>query len=54
MYYEKSSYGGISLLIQCNHESGDNEFTNMVIDMKSFKYISYEIGRGKKARRYNW
>lgn len=58
MYYEKScldgtcsNCGGMTLLSQCDHESGDNEFGNMVIDMKSFKYMSYEIGPGKKRKK---
>ena len=32
------------------HETGDNEFRNMATDMKSFKYISYEIVRGKESK----
>ena len=32
------------------HESGDNEFGNMVTDMKSFKYINYEIVLGKESK----
>ncbi len=57
-YYEKycldgtcSNYAGMALLSQCMHESGDNEFGNMVIDMKSFKYISYEIGPRKERKK---
>lgn len=44
MYYLKecldgtcSNYGRMTLWSQCDHESGVNEFDNMVIDMKSFK-----------------
>ena len=33
------------------HETGDNEFENMVTDMKSFKYISYEIVPGKESKK---
>jgi len=33
------------------HESGDSEFGNMVIDMKSFKYISYEVVPGKESKK---
>ena len=33
------------------HESGYNEFGNMVIDMKSFKYISHEIVLGKESKK---
>ena len=46
-----SNYVGMELLRQCMHESGDNEFVNMVIDMKSFKYISYEIVLGKERKK---
>ena len=56
-YYAKACIDGtclnfnvISLLIQCIHESGDSEFGNMVVDTKSFKYISYEIGPGKERK----
>ena len=57
-YYAKScldgtcsNYDGMKLLIQCMHESGDNVFGNMVIDMKSFKYISYEIVPRKERKK---
>ena len=33
------------------HETGDNEFGNMVTDMKSFKYISYEIAPRKESKK---
>ena len=33
------------------HKTGDNEFGNMVTDMKSFKYISYEIVPGKENKK---
>ena len=33
------------------HETGDNEFGNMVTYMKSFKYISYEIVPGKESKK---
>ena len=33
------------------HETGDNEFGNMVTDMKSIKYISYEIVPGKESKK---
>ena len=55
-YYAKSCLDGtcsncarMALLSQCMHESGDNEFGNMVTDMKSFKYISYEIVPGNES-----
>ena len=32
-------------------KTGDNEFGNMVIDMKIFKYISYEIVPGKESKK---
>ena len=44
----------MALVSQYMHESGDSEFGNMVTDMKNFKYISYEIVTGKKAKKYNW
>ena len=57
-YYAKSCldgtfpiYDGIALLSQCMHDSGDNEFGSMVTNMKSFKYISYEIVLGKKRKK---
>jgi hypothetical protein len=57
-YYAKScldgtcsNYAGMALLSQCMHETGDNEFGNMVTDMKSFKYISYEIVPGKESKK---
>ena len=45
-----SNCGGMELLSQCIHESGDSEFGNMVVDTKSFKYISYEIGPRKERK----
>ena len=33
------------------HESGDNEFANMVTDMKSFKYINHEIVPRKEIKK---
>ena len=58
MYYAKacldgtwSNCSGMTLLSQCDHESGDNEFGNMVINMKSFKYICYDIGPGKESNK---
>ena len=33
------------------HETRDNEFGNMVTDMKSFKYMSYEIVPGKESKK---
>src|SRR5713226_4482194 len=57
-YYAKScldgtcsNCAGMELLSQCMHEIGDNEFGNMVTDMKSFKYISYEIVPGKERKK---
>jgi len=57
-YYAKScldgtcsNCAGMALLSQCMHETGDNEFGNMVTDMKSFKYISYEIVLGKESKK---
>ena len=57
-YYVKSCLGGtcsncaaMTLLSQCIHESGDNEFGNMVTYMKSFKYIIYEIVPGKERKK---
>ena len=57
-YYAKSCLDGtfsncvgLALLSQCMHTSGDNEFGNMVRDMKSFKYISYEIVLGKERKK---
>ena len=56
-YYAKScingtcsNYSVMELMSQCNHESGDSEFGNMVVDTKSFKYISYEIGPRKESK----
>ena len=60
-YYAKSyldgtcsNCAGMELLSQCMHETGDNEFGNMVTNMKSFKYISLKQSQGKKAKKYNW
>ena len=57
-YYAKSyldgtssNCAGMGLLSQCMHETGDNEFGNIVTDMKSFKYISYEIVPGKESKK---
>ena len=57
-YYAKSyldgtcsNCAGMALLSQCMHKTGDNEFGNMVIDMKIFKYISYEIVLGKESKK---
>ena len=57
-YYAKScldgtcsNCAGMALLSQCMHGTGDNEFGNMVTDMKSFKYISYEIVPGKENKK---
>ena len=50
IYRTCSNCGGMELLSQCIHESGDSEFENMVVDTKSFKYISYEIGPGKERK----
>ena len=57
-YYAKScldgtcsNCAGMRLLSQCMHESGDSEFGNMIIDMKSFKYVSYEIVPGKESKK---
>ena len=33
------------------HETGDNEFGNMVTDMKSYKYINFEIVLGKESKK---
>ena len=41
----------MALLSQCMHKTGDNESGNMVTDMKSFEYISYEIVLGKKRKK---
>lgn len=46
-----SDCGGMSLLSQCIHESGDREFGNMMIDMKSFKYITYAVGPEKESKK---
>ena len=57
-YYAKScldgtcsNYAGMALLSQCMHETRDNEFGNMVTDMKIFKYVSYEIVPGKESKK---
>ena len=57
-YYAKScldgtcsNCAGMALLSQCMHKTGDNEFGNMVTDMKSFKYISYEIVPWKESKK---
>ena len=46
-----SNCGGMSLLSQCIHESGDHEFGNMMIDMKSFKYVTYAVGPEKESKK---
>ena len=46
-----SNCAGMELLSQCMHESGDNEFGNTVTNMKNFKYIIYEIVRGKESKK---
>jgi len=32
------------------HESDDHEFGRMVVDMKSFKYVAYEVDGGKERK----
>ena len=51
LVWTSSNCAGMALLSQCMHETGDNEFGNMVIDMKSFKYISYEIVPVKESKK---
>src|SRR5713101_689207 len=51
LYGTCSNCAGMALLSQCMHETRDNEFGNMVTDMKSFKYISYETVPGKESKK---
>jgi len=57
-YYENSClYGtcpkcnGFALLMQCIHESEDHEFGRIVVDMQSFKYITYQIDGWKERKK---
>jgi hypothetical protein len=40
-----------SVLSQCIHESEDHEFGRMVVDMQSFKYVTYELDNGKERKK---
>ena len=57
-YYEKTCFDGtcsmcgkMALLRQCIHESEDQNFGKMMVDMKSFKYITYDAGFGKERKK---
>jgi hypothetical protein len=41
---------GFSLLTQNIHESDNDEFQRMVVDMKRFKYVTYEVDGGKERK----
>jgi len=57
-YYEKYYLDGtcpwcnvFALLIHCIQKSEDREFFRMVVDVESFKYVSYELDGGKERKK---
>lgn len=56
-YYEKSClYGdcsrcsGFSLLNRCIHGSDEHQFGSMIVEMQSFKYITYQSDSAKESK----